>query len=288
MKPSSLLCIAASILASTASADVKYSDKNGYYGNIVGEYIGCYKSMGESFKFANKAQYQSVALCREACQAKKMKYAATTKLNQCWCGSSFPDDDKKLDESKCQGYCAGYSYEPCGSLGGDFTVLTSDPNDPDPKGIDGSGDENDDDDGGDEVASTPTKPPAVSTVRLDGQTIFYTVPAETSSASEEVEEVEKVDRSLNKAGVAAGIVVGILAATSIGFGAFIFARKQKRRRVEEEYRRSVAILEYGGKKPESDVRLDPVMLQRRMSDGSIADNQDYSRRILKVTNPDGN
>jgi cell wall integrity and stress response component len=30
-----------------------------------------------------------------------------------------------------------------------------------------------------------------------------------------------------------------------------------------------------------------VMMQRRMSDGSIADNQDYSRRILKVTNPDG-
>jgi len=34
-----------------------------------------------------------------------------------------------------------------------------------------------------------------------------------------------------------------------------------------------------------DTRLDPViMTQRRMSDGSIADNEDYSRRILKVTN----
>jgi cell wall integrity and stress response component len=31
-----------------------------------------------------------------------------------------------------------------------------------------------------------------------------------------------------------------------------------------------------------DTRLDPVMAQRRMSDGSIADNEDYSRRILKV------
>jgi len=42
------------------------------------------------------------------------------------------------------------------------------------------------------------------------------------------------------------------------------------------------------KKPSPDQRLDPVLLQqRRLSDGSIADNQDYSRRILKVTNPDG-
>ena len=33
----------------------------------------------------------------------------------------------------------------------------------------------------------------------------------------------------------------------------------------------------------TDSRLEPsVMFQRRMSDGSIADNQDYSRRILKV------
>jgi cell wall integrity and stress response component len=33
---------------------------------------------------------------------------------------------------------------------------------------------------------------------------------------------------------------------------------------------------------EADTRLDPVMAQRRLSSGSIADNQDYSRRILRV------
>ena len=51
--------------------------------------------------------------------------------------------------------------------------------------------------------------------------------------------------------------------------------------MEDEYRRSLAVREFN-KKPDTDLRLDPVMLQRRMSDGSIADNQDYSRRILKV------
>ncbi len=59
--------------------------------------------------------------------------------------------------------------------------------------------------------------------------------------------------------------------------------------MEEEYRRNQASTYTVGGKPTnrssmSDSRLEPsVMLQRRQSDGSIADNQDYSRRILKVS-----
>jgi len=76
----------------------------------------------------------------------------------------------------------------------------------------------------------------------------------------------------------------------------LFIRNKKRREVEDEYRRNAAVSNFitgGGKPPTSsggdssftDTRLDPTtMAQRRMSDGSIADNQDYSRRILKVTN----
>ena len=70
-------------------------------------------------------------------------------------------------------------------------------------------------------------------------------------------------------------------------------RNRKRKAIEDEYKRNAAVSSFisGGKPPTSsggassfnDMRLDPaVMAQRRMSDGSIADNQDYSRRILKV------
>ena len=60
--------------------------------------------------------------------------------------------------------------------------------------------------------------------------------------------------------------------------------------MEEEYKRNAAVSNFiAGKPPKTsggdsafDTRLDPVMAQRRLSDGSIADNQDYSRRILKV------
>jgi len=98
----------------------------------------------------------------------------------------------------------------------------------------------------------------------------------------------------SKAAIAAGVVVGLIAIAAIAGGIFLFIRNKQRREVEEEYRRQAAINSFGvSKHPSSsgggstfsDMRLDPaVMAQRRMSDGSIADNQDYSRRILKVTN----
>jgi len=113
-------------------------------------------------------------------------------------------------------------------------------------------------------------------VRLETTTVSQT-PTGTSESS-----LKKSEPSgINKAGAAAGAVVGVLVAIAIGVGAFLFIRKQRRKKLEEEYRRSLAVREFH-KKPDTDLRLDPVMLQRRMSDGSIADNQDYSRRILKV------
>ena len=84
------------------------------------------------------------------------------------------------------------------------------------------------------------------------------------------------------------MVVGIVALSAITGGIFFFLRNRKRRAVEEDYRRNAAG-GYNAKPPTSsagsvsDARLEPsVMMQRRQSDASIADNQDYSRRILKV------
>lgn len=92
----------------------------------------------------------------------------------------------------------------------------------------------------------------------------------------------------NVAGIAAGVVVGVVALTAFAGGLFLFLKSRKRRAIEEEHRNNL-VGWYGQKPPTSssgsisDSRLEPsVMMQRRQSDGSIADNQDYSRRILKV------
>ena len=69
-------------------------------------------------------------------------------------------------------------------------------------------------------------------------------------------------------------------------------RRKRNSEIEEEHRRNAAVNAFisGSKPPGSsgsismtDSRLDPIMAHRRLSDGSIADNEDYSRKILRVS-----
>lgn len=100
--------------------------------------------------------------------------------------------------------------------------------------------------------------------------------------------------SPNVAGIAAGVVVGVVAVAGIAIGLFFFMRHRKRKAAEEEYKRTQVsdFMRHGGTTGEgkppntgysnmSDQRLDPEA-GRRNSAGSIADDQDYSRRILRV------
>jgi cell wall integrity and stress response component len=88
------------------------------------------------------------------------------------------------------------------------------------------------------------------------------------------------------------VVVGVIAIAAIAGGIWFYFRRKVRRELEEEHKRQATVNAFiaSGKPGSSggsthDTRLDPViMTQRRLSDGSIMDNQDYSRRILKVTN----
>lgn len=95
------------------------------------------------------------------------------------------------------------------------------------------------------------------------------------------------------AAVAAGVVSGVVAVAALIGGALLYMRRKRNAEMEEEHRRNAAVNAFisGSKPPSSsgsismtDSRLDPVMAHRRLSDGSIADNQDYSRRILRVCN----
>ena len=133
---------------------------------------------------------------------------------------------------------------------------------------------------------TQKEPPSVVT---KASTIVVTAPGQTTAKETVITTTHTNAPSSgpNKAGIAAGVVVGIVALSAIAGGIFFFLRNRKRRAVEDEYHRNLTG-GYGPKPPStagsiSDSRLEPsVMFQRRQSDGSIADNQDYSRRILKV------
>jgi hypothetical protein len=96
-------------------------------------------------------------------------------------------------------------------------------------------------------------------------------------------------------GIAVGVVVGLIVIAGIALGVFLWMRHNKKKEADDEFQRQNAIANFveGGKTssngaPSNDSRLDPhVFAARRDSTGSIADNADYSRRILQVGNNEG-
>lgn len=88
-------------------------------------------------------------------------------------------------------------------------------------------------------------------------------------------------------GAVAGIVIAILLIAGIAGATVFYIRR--RRKSEYEKHESTGF----GSSPGSlsrpfmgiDARLDPNMVQRPQSVGSLADDRDYSRKILRVTNP---
>ncbi|KAI5817033.1 hypothetical protein BZA77DRAFT_41340 [Pyronema omphalodes] len=226
-------------------------------------YYGCYSSAGSMNESIPQDTFMAVGACRPACtKGTGFAVMAMTKGTSCWCGNTFPAKSYRVDDTKCKQPCGGYDKEMCGSRLGEYfsvykTGLEKDP-DTDPEGS--------------SSASKTSTSSGTSSTSLTSTT--------TTSAS------EGGSSGVNKAGVAAGAVVGVLAVIAVAVGFWVFLRKRRRQKVEEEYRKSAAVRGFV-QKPASDHRLDPGMVQRRDSVGSIADNQDYSRRILKVTNPDG-
>ncbi|KAH8661448.1 hypothetical protein BGZ60DRAFT_471425 [Tricladium varicosporioides] len=241
--------------------------------------IGCYSSV-PGFNFSATIQYNTDGSCRTSCKPGLYGVMATTKGSDCWCGNVVPMPSLKTDNSSCSTPCTGFGDFTCGGPDAWTVYLTGFSN-----SVSTAADSS--------TASTPssTKSAAPSVVTQPGSTIVVTAGSSVESSSS---ASAKSSGSPSKAGIAAGVVVGIVAIAAIAGGIFLFVRNKKRREVEEEYRRNAAVNSFingGGKPPNSsggassftDTRLDAnVMAQRRMSDGSIADNQDYSRRILKV------
>jgi len=142
--------------------------------------------------------------------------------------------------------------------------------------------------------NTNTQPTVVTSV-APGTTVVITQPAaqQSGSASPAATPDKSSGGGTNVAGIAAGVVVGVLGAIAVAAGIFFFLRHRRRQAAEEEYKRSQVsdFMRGGERKPPatgysnmSDQRLDPEA-QRRNSVGSIADNEDYSRRVLRVCPP---
>jgi cell wall integrity and stress response component len=127
-------------------------------------------------------------------------------------------------------------------------------------------------------AGDTTGPPVV--VTQAGTTVVVTASSQTNGS-------QSKSSGPSIAGIAAGVVVGVGVLGIIIGSAFFFIRRRNRKAVEREYRRNAAISFAPSKTASTgsmnDSRWDgEYMAQRRQSNGSIAEDEDFSRRILKV------
>ncbi|KAI1770213.1 hypothetical protein F4818DRAFT_433820 [Hypoxylon cercidicola] len=238
---------------------------------------GCYKSVG-TMTSQGRIDFNTQGKCAELCRNKKAVAAASNSFD-CYCGDAYPNKADLVDDDQCTEPCPGFGTEACGGLD-TYTVYNT--------GLRVTvGEAPEAGSSSSTSSAAPTKTSSASQA-----------PASTSDSIETVTASSEPDNKSggpNVAGIAAGVVVGVVVVAAIIGGIFFWLRRKRNAEIEEEHRRNAAVNAFisgGGKPPSSsgglsmsDSRLDPVM-NRRMSDGSIADNQDYSRRILRVRNVD--
>lgn len=285
-------------------------------------YKGCFSS-SDGFEDQGSYTYQSPGYCQKQCVGLNKPVMALTGGSHCWCGDLLPVTSSKTSDSQCSTPCQGYPADTCGG-DSDWSVLLTGLNnnvgsaqdsssDPDPSSKSSPPPKVSSSTAPTSTASIASVPPAKSkpsspaaaVVEPDStknkppstitraSTIVVTAPGQTQAVPVAV-ETHKAPKGPNTTGIAVGVVVGVVAICAIAGGLFFFLRNRKRRAMAKTFQNNSANpFETESKPPPSscsmsDSRLEPsVMMQRRQSDGSIADNQDYSRRILKVTNPDG-
>ncbi|KAK8243582.1 hypothetical protein IWZ00DRAFT_178194 [Phyllosticta capitalensis] len=234
---------------------------------------GCFSSY-EPLEDQGYYIYQSQGNCQEVCVGASYEVMAMVNGTNCYCGNKIPAKSSQVDDDKCNTPCSGYDSDNCGGKNYWQVYLS---------GLDNN--EVDYYDGGSSSSSSSSSSTSAGTpvvVTAGGQTVIVTKGAEASNKSS--------GSTASKAGIAAGVVVGVVVLTAIIGGVLLFLRHKKRKEIEEEVRQRHSVNNFvaGGKAPGTsmnDTILDPAFA-RRMSNGSVADNQDYSRRILQVRNPD--
>lgn len=237
---------------------------------------GCFNSWGNLI-FNSTPDFNTKSACAvELCYAGGFKVAATSGGNQCYCGNEYPPKNSIVDDSKCDVPCPGYGLQACGGI--DFYTVYN-------TGIMLSVSYSTENDTSSASGSSTPSVVASSTVVSGGQTSVVYVTSTPTGGPEDGKGGAPMG------GIIAGVVVGVVVLGAAFGGLWFYMRQKRNREIEEEHRRNAAVNAFMGGKPpgssggysmETDTRLDPVMAQRRMSSGSIADNQDYSRRILRV------
>lgn len=236
---------------------------------------GCYKSAGNMT--THTVENMSSGSCNKVCQDGKYPVSGL-QGPQCFCGFVYPPAVDVVDDEKCTYPCPSYPLEACGGLGkpGLWSVFNT--------GVNVNVGNFEPSSSSSSSASGPTSSSTTDSDPSAPAVVTQTRTATPSSSGD-------AKSGTNTTPIVAGSVAGVVGAALMIGGIFFFVRRRRNSEIEEEHRRNAAVNVFinGSKPPGSsgsmsmtDSRLDPVLAHRRMSDGSIADNEDYSRRILRV------
>ena len=231
--------------------------------------VGCFET-GLPLENHGPYNFQSPGNCQLVCLQEGKNVMGLSDGENCWCGDKIPAKSWQISNSTCDTTCAGDRTVRCGGPNKLWVVLTGNTRNK-PEFFD---------------------PGSVSSSAKSSSTAATSAASAVTSSSAPSSAAPKEESKPNTAGIAAGVVVGIVGLASIVGGVFFFLRRRRQKQAEEDYRRNAANVDSfvsGGKLHTSnssmnDSRIDPSFMDRRQSNGSIADNEDYSRRILKVTN----
>ncbi|MCJ1437172.1 hypothetical protein MMC27_006557 [Xylographa pallens] len=243
-------------------------------------YEGCFTISG-ALADQGSYTYQAMGWCQPWCVRQNKPILGFSNGTNCWCGDAVPPSSQKVADSNCNTNCSGYPLDTCGGSTA-FAVWNDGLSSIVPSVITASSPSST------TLITTPSATDNTPSVVTVASTVLVTGAAQTSAQVIYTTEASVASGGPNKAAIAAGVVVGVVGFCALIGGVLLWLRQRRRRAIEEEHRRKEKPGSSSGSQSLTDSRLEPsVMFQRRMSDGSIADNQDYSRRILKVTNPDG-
>lgn len=265
---------------------------------------GCFEDSG-SLKKAYTNIYNSAGKCYAACE-KKGSAVFAMQGQKCFCGDSLPS--KTASSSKCKETCPGFPDDSCG--GDDawsvFTIAGKSVSSSSPSSTSSKSSSTSSSSSSSTSSSSSSSKGSSTQSSSTGASSTSSAASATASGDDDDDDKDKKASGIG-GGAIAGIVIGIVAALGIIGAALVFWRK--RRNAHNDYnpssspdgfrdpfgvhesKLSSASTAVNSSSPPMpvDQRLNPAMLgERRISDGSLADEQDYSRKILRVTNPDNN
>lgn len=223
----------------------------------------------------NTNTFQTSGSCQIACGNHNYAVMAITGGSTCYCGNEFPPLDKQVDASHCDEPCQGFDQQMCGGIGFWQVYLT---------GLSG-----DVQTAPNSTSSSAGSSSSTASATHAPSTVVVTASSTAAPSSSSSSGGGGGGKGPNKVGIAVGVVVGVLVIAAIAGGAVFYMKQRRRKQIEEEHKAQAAINNFVGSRSsdtKSDARLDPSVASsyRRESIGSIADERDFSRRILQVRN----